>query len=257
MRFDGFLILAILGGAALGFCLVPCCTVKEDRDSCPGVLVLRTDLVAEEVDSLFFEVSGPTTFSDVQAAPFGEEYRYSVDRGEFSLLAGSTATDGGALTIEYGLECPELWLWRGETELYGEIQSVSPELHKRYCRLTLTALSSVDPYPYAMAVSGNVCGYSSDGEPVEGDFYVLKSLSSGNSCSVCLPRQIDNSLMLDLMAEDESVRSFAIGEYIGESGYDWEAEDLADITLQVDFAGTSITLSYDNWSYTLTLSHTV
>lgn len=252
-----FLILAILGGAALVFCLVPCCTVKEDRDLCPGVLVLETSLVAEAVDSLCVSISGATELYDVVTAPFQDEYRYNVARGEMGLLVTSTVTDSGTLTIGYGSECPKLWLWREVISFYGEKQIVIPDLHKRFCCLTLTAISSVSPYPYAIAVSGNVCGYSSDGSPVEGEFYVLKSLSSSMSCTICLPQQIDDSLMLDLMSEGGSVRSFAIGEYIAESGYDWSASDLSDLTLQIDFASTSLTLSYDNWSYVVQLKHIV
>lgn len=257
MQLGKFLILAILGGAALAFCLVPCCTVKEDRDLCPGVLVLETALVTDEVDSLCVSISGATELYDVVPAPFQEEYRYNVEHGDLGLLVTSTATIGGALTIEYGSECPKLWLWSSAITFNGEIQTMTPVLHKRYCCLTLTVLSSASPYPYAFAVSGNVCGYSSGGAPAEGEFYVLKSLSSSGSCTICVPQQTDNSLMLDLMSEGGSVRSFAIGEYIAESGYDWFASDLSDLTLQIDFATTTLAISYDNWSDTVKLKHTI
>lgn len=44
------------------------------------------------------------------------------------------------------------------------------------------------------------------------------------------------------------IREFAIGEYIAESGYDWQDEDLRDVDMELDFSKTSISLKIDKWS---------
>ena len=62
---------------------------------------------------------------------------------------------------------------------------------------------------------------------------------------------MDNSLMLDLISERGGVRSFAIGNYLAESGYDWAEDDLEDITVTIDYAATSARFIIDRWSTTL------
>ena len=58
-----------------------------------------------------------------------------------------------------------------------------------------------------------------------------------------LPVQMDGSLRLNVMAYDGTLlRSFALGEYILQSGYDWNAEDLEDIRIEVDIVHSSLLL---------------
>ena len=67
------------------------------------------------------------------------------------------------------------------------------------------------------------------------------------SCSLCLPRQRDSSLSLEI-AEDASVlKSFALGNYIEGSGYDWSAPELDDIVVTIDYARTRLSISVGEW----------
>ena len=65
-----------------------------------------------------------------------------------------------------------------------------------------------------------------------------------------LPRQIDNSLLLDIISDDDRRRTFAIGNYIEASGYDWDSMDLKDITLDIDYARTDVTFRIGAWEHT-------
>lgn len=246
-----FLILAFLGATAFIFCLVPGCSIKEDRDSCPWVLTLNmSEVEDDDFDALMVGVYGVSELSDTLSPPFEEEYVFYLERGSNEVSIASVATDNGSTVIGYGSDCPELWLWYREWNFYGEAAADTVKMHKQYCCLTLKAVSALEDesYPFALVVTGNVSGYERDGTPVEGDFYVIRNPSSQGWCSLNLPRQTDNSLRLELMSESETVRTFAIGEYIAESGYDWDAEDLEDITMEIDFAKTTIKLSTDRWS---------
>lgn len=62
-----------------------------------------------------------------------------------------------------------------------------------------------------------------------------------------LPRQNDASLRLDLMDGSGLLKSFALGNYMTMSGYDWTAQDLQDASVTVDFACTKITVSVGAW----------
>ena len=57
--------------------------------------------------------------------------------------------------------------------------------------------------------------------------------------------------MLDMISEDGGVRSFAIGNYLPVSGYDWNSNDLHDAAITIDYAATSVTFTIDKWSRTL------
>ena len=62
-----------------------------------------------------------------------------------------------------------------------------------------------------------------------------------------VPRQMDASLMLEVEDENGISKSFAIGEYIMASGYDWNAEDLSDITVTLDYYITGVTVLVQKW----------
>ena len=65
-----------------------------------------------------------------------------------------------------------------------------------------------------------------------------------------LPRQTDASLKLDIFSGFGLLKSFALGNYLKASGYDWNAKDLSDATVFVDFAGTQIEISVSGWEDT-------
>ena len=49
------------------------------------------------------------------------------------------------------------------------------------------------------------------------------------------------------------VRSFALGHYMLEAGYDWTAPDLEDLPLQLDLSVTAISFRMGNWSTVIPL----
>lgn len=101
-------------------------------------------------------------------------------------------------------------------------------------------------------LEGNVSGYSMDGTPEEGVFYSFSSASSGGLCHLRIPRQVDGSLLLEIdFLDTGEVRTFPVGEYILESGYDWSAPDLEDIEVEMDFSRSSLTFTVSKWKKTL------
>ena len=103
-------------------------------------------------------------------------------------------------------------------------------------------------------------GYYTSGSPVPGFFRCRPDPSPGQAgktdWTACLPRQRDDSLLLhicDLNAGEETppLRTFALGHIIAAAGYDWTAPDLEDLTLDLDFAASTLTLGTDRWTRTL------
>ena len=47
------------------------------------------------------------------------------------------------------------------------------------------------------------------------------------------------------------MRTFSIGEYIIESGYDWTAESLEDVNVEIDYAKTEVSFTVNDWEKTV------
>ena len=76
--------------------------------------------------------------------------------------------------------------------------------------------------------------------------------SSDGLCRLRIPRQLDGSPRLEIdFLDSGEVRTFPVGEYILESGYDWDAADLKDISLEMDFSRSSLTFTISKWKKTL------
>jgi hypothetical protein len=63
-----------------------------------------------------------------------------------------------------------------------------------------------------------------------------------------VPRQKDDSLELMIYSEGKKIVSFALGKYIADMGYDWTAEDLEDIKIEIDLVNKRIHLDSDLWT---------
>ena len=56
------------------------------------------------------------------------------------------------------------------------------------------------------------------------------------------------SLLLDVEDEDSSVlKTFAIGEYMDKSGYDWTEADLEDVVIVLDYSVTGLRVVFKGW----------
>lgn len=177
---------------------------------------------------------------------------FSVPKGKVSvdmLVADSSAElDENGLIIEEGRDCPYVYSFNKILECTSSEAIDTIVLHKKFALLFCyvrggDGLKGGIMYEF----SGNVNGYNVDGCPNEGAFrYVVRMEKASRlqeiGC-VSLPAQTDGSLRLNLYSyEGMLIRSFAIGEYICQSGYDWSAEDLKDIQIEIDLVNSSIWL---------------
>ena len=230
----------------------PGCTIRENRDLCPALLVLEFPPLEEPAMLLLTTETGRR--ADVLPAGL-TEYRAVVERGNVTALVRSPAelpfSAGQETRIPEGEDCPEFRLFAGNYEIRGEMLRDSVRMHKSYCTLDLRVTSRDGSAPYSFTVQGGWCGYDAAGRALSGLFRCRLRPDPEGRGSLRLPRQGDDSLLLDLVGEDGVLRSFALGEYLRESGYDWTAEDLEDAGIVIDYARTSVTLVIGNWSKTL------
>ena len=263
-------IARILVGAALcvvSGTLLPSCSISEDRSECPCFLVLDfstlecSSLISQGFDSLRLELSDRNGFDKSECFAldsYVQEYCVSVPKTgvQVSVICAEEAYAylDRKLQIPQGMDCPKVYMqteWM-ETATDGVRRTVS--LHKNWCNIELNMVHPElgSQGMQMVSLEGNICGYDFDGSLLEGPFYCLSRMNSDGIFRIKVPRQRDDSLRLRLYSRDlEELKTFPLGTCIIESGYDWTAEDLEDISVSLDFASSSIKVSTSKWKKTL------
>ena len=237
-------------------CLLSCaaCSVKEYRGTCPCRLVLdfsENDTVSVRSVQLLLSASEGFCVEDsLLCQEFDKEYQALVPSGNVNVLAwcggeGCVTVDYG-LRIPYGDDCPEVYMCFFDLQVQGEFFRRTVLMRKNYCKATLH-VQSQEGFPYRLVVRGDVHGYAPDGSPTEGEFMCGLELDDAMSGLVNLPRQLNDSLCLEVWEGDEILKVFTLGRYISAVGYDWNADDLEDITLSLDYAHNVIGISIGEW----------
>ncbi len=236
-------------------CLMICagCSVKENRTFCPCRLVLdfsevdtsvirRADLLLAADDGYFF--------TDVlEGGDFAADTMNPVPRGGVNVGVWSGAegmVGSGGMVIPVGSDCPPVYFHSSFVDTDCEIVRDTVCMRKNHCRMTVRIEHGSDSM-WDLGLSGTVNGYHSDGSPSSGEFLCRLQTEDEDVYSAVLPRQTDNSLIMDVDDGSGVMKRFSLGEYIEECGYDWTAPDLEDITVVIDVAFTELTLAIGGW----------
>ena len=239
------------GALVLTLFLASCAAVKEDRTDCPCSLFVSLAALPE---------------APVEVRVYAEElcFRDSWDRdtsvrvlvkersAQVLGIAGGVLNEAGYVSIPSGSDCPEVFLASHTVATVRDTAQCKLRLHKHFCTL---GISFDGPpgwgEPFSVNIRGRVQGLYPDGSPLEGPFSY--SLAPGETCR--LPRQAPGEeLWLDITMPEGVLRSFALGTYLEQAGFDWTATDLKDVALRIDLSVTSITFTLDRWSTTVPLT---
>lgn len=268
MYSDRRLLKVLMGAAGAVVAMVAVsCSVKEDRTDCPCFLTLdlggigNAALMEHGLKDMNILLASGTDFAvreDFRLEDSVKEYNVAIPKSGVDVMV--LCSGGGKCSVENGLEiqegeeCPVVQMF---TESFiadaGDMRR-TVVLHRNYCVLSVKMKTSFNalPRPFTISVEGEVSGYRLDGTLAEGLFRCTSALSVDGVCSVRIPRQRDASLRLVITFKDsEEIRSFPVGEYILESGYDWTAQDLEDISVEMDFSRSGLTFSISKWKKTL------
>ena len=235
--------------------LVVSCSVKEDREDCPCRLVLD---MAEVDTSVVKYAEIVVTASDgyglrdtLSVEDFKKGYVVDVPRGDVGVGVYCGACDNvdnqGNLLIAYGDECPQVYMHASNIVAQGERGVESVAMRKKHCILTIQ-VQEEKGFPFRLEAKGWVDGYESGGMPSVGNFMYAMYTDNAGACQLVLPRQTDNSLVLEVHDDTGMLRSFAWGEYVAASGYDWSEADLKDITVSLDYALTRVVIVVEAWA---------
>lgn len=228
--------------------------IKEDRSECPCRLFLDfTDVDTSSIASADILMTSEEGFEfvDVVESGYFADYMIKVPSHQISLQvlagAGHCLSSDMSVVIPYGEECPKLFRHESVINADSEVVKERIRLRKNHCVLTVQVEAGED-YPFKLTVKGRVDGYGSNLKPTVGDFSCRAVPDDSGQCVVVIPRQLDSSLALEVDDGTGSVKTFAVGESIVAGGYDWEAEDLDDVTVTLDYSLTEIALEIIEWT---------
>ena len=165
---------------------------------------------------------------------------------------------GSVLKIPMGCACDNVYSGHGQVFIQGEEGETGLPLNKDYTQITMKVNGIVDGYyPFGFRIRGNVDGYElPGGRPHRGEFDYIPKVESGNIFRAKVPRQIDDSLVLEIFHLDDGslVTIQNLGKIIRDMGYDWNARDLKDIGIGVDVSEASFRVVIEAWEISETVT---
>jgi len=208
-----------------------------------------TEAVRVDVGALEYEV--PRGSVGVSAVAFGNEIP-----GRAGYDGERAGYDGDEIRVTVGEQMDSLYGFFKMYHTRCESVLCDVELHKEFCTVSFTLGKDGYSSPYDIEVWGNVAGVSAwDLMPVQGEFRYAPILKNG-VYQVRVPRQVDNSLELVMLeipdqvgydGERGVVDRLPLGEYIARSGYDWAAENLADVSVALDLEMQQVMITVSGW----------
>ena len=218
-----------------------------------------TEAVRAGIGALEYEV--PRGSVGVSAVALGRDFSTPLRSARnYKLKSGY---EGDQIRILVGEQMDSLYGFFKMYHTRCESVLCDVELHKEFCTVSFTLGEDGYSSPYRIEVWGNVAGVSAwDLTPVKGDFRYAPVQKNG-VYQVRVPRQEDNSLELVMLeipdqvgydgerAGDDGERAVVdrlpLGEYIVRSGYDWTAEDLADVNVALDLEMQQVMITVSGW----------
>ena len=241
-------------------CLIPLmlalcsCSVKEDRSTCPCELSIRpSEPLRTEGNVLVSVIQDGTVVK--QGMLTGQDFEngkchMTVPRkmSTLTVFTGITQMDaaGGVLLGIRSLhECDEVYSCMEPADLDRDAYDCTVLMHKNFARLDLVVIGM--PEGGEMKVKGSVNGYSLVNlDPSEGSFACAPSAGLG-MWSLRLPRQTDDSLVMDITAHGEYIGTVPVGKLIAACGYSFDDEDLQDMSVTVDLTERDAMIKIAGW----------
>lgn len=238
---------------AAAFCLVSC-TIKEDRLPCPCLLHLDFGIAARH--SQLYSVKGwgygESLFGEsINPSDWPDGWSVRVPKGEIEYSACSSLTEcvmkGNSVIVPEGNAFDKVWACHRHLSLSEEEAVDRVEPHKQWAEVTIQ-MKNLPEGELSTEITGNSIGFSlSDLSPVTGVFRTTMPNEGKGIVSFNIPRQNDSGLNMVLLCDGTPVKTYEIGKMIASTGYDWNAEDLDDIYLGMDYNRLEMEISIDPW----------
>ena len=239
------------------------CSVKEDRSRCPVLLYVPEGFNAHRLSGSCEFYAYEDGCGRLSQCEYGDLASLRSGWGPLSVSKGETcvAFVGGAvnmklasdslLVIPYGCQADAAVAARDHFETYAERWNVRDSLFRQYARMTVRMLSP----QYSVRVKGTWCGFALRSlRPIAGDFCYVPVNRGDGVFEANLPRQGDDSLLLEVWGSDSSggssrlLDTLPLGQYVSLTGYDWTARDLGPVEVALDFVRSTVSITVNDWT---------
>lgn len=256
--------LLILGIAAS----LAACSVKEDRMECPCYVSVKADARADCLVS-FFSSEGALLERRIITADeltSGENYT-KIRKGDIYVsvlqnMGDMLLSDTRIVRCQDGRESAPIYSCCIPGTAVGEDLLVEGLLRKQHAVVTLVFRNSDGlVYPYDIKVSGACNGLDLlSQKAVEGEFVFRPGIDDKLRASVTMSRQNSAEPIYLYLLDKQTgavVATLDLGYYIRQTGYNWDAEYLADISIIIDYARMSLTIGVADWEEVLTFKFVI
>lgn len=247
--------------------------VKESRENCPCYLLFAhegfdANGYEGDINLLVFENSSKTNDDVYDIGDMVE------DRCDIAVKKGfpDVCGVGGLefmdlhgiydLVIPYGYQCDPIYAFHDDVVAQGERALVFGEVNKQHANVFLD-VNIISDEEVVVKVVGNTNGLDiRTMEPLEGYFGYVSTRNEEGIHVFRLPRQRDSNLDIEIWNVPEGYRpsdhsmtgctkltSLNIGSLIVDKlKYDWKADSLSDIYIDVDFIKSTVTFRIKEWN---------
>lgn len=244
-RFNIFLVVLLP--------MLASCSVKEERGDCPCWLQIDLSTCSHFADRVVLK--GWNTISSVfgvqvLSEDFSSSHEEEVPRGMVSYCAVSgldeNMTSGMSVVIPQGIQSDRLYAYRADVQAFGETAYDKVSLHKQYAAVAVRIDDNDNDYSVLVRSAWNGLDLTSL-KPLRGEFEYTPVATEEKVWYFRLPRQGDDSLVMDITGENGYTYPYDLGGLIKASGYDWNAVDLDDIMLGVDYVSGKLSIEVIPW----------
>ena len=244
--------------------------VKEDREACPcvvrfdiGNMAVPGGLEEGVVDIYVFNSSGDTVLNEMRRYKEGLVIDRQLPRGDYRVAAYFSPNSIYGYLSQKRILVP--WSKQG-IEFYGssvpldthcDYAYVCPRTFKQFSRITVYNVSSepglgqpVSFEGHSVVVSSPYGGYSlMDCSAVLNDLHFVLYPDS-DEFTFILPRQADQGgrqLVMSVCNENSILVTLDLWRYLEVAAYPWEAEELPDVRIGVDFKTAQVHITVIGW----------
>lgn len=244
-RFNIFLVSIIT--------LACSCSVKEDREACPCWMEIDLSTCHHFTDRVALKGwtdAGPVFGVNVLEEDFPRIHEEEVPRKLIRYSASSTPVDatysGTIVTIPEGRQSDRFYAYRADVPAFGESAYDKVSLHKQYAAVAVKVEDAGEGCTVTVKGAWNGIDLTTL-KPVAGSFSYVPETAEENVWYFRVPRQGDDSLVMEITGGNGHTIPYDLGGLIRDSGYDWKAEDLDDIMLGVDYVTGTVSVKVIGW----------
>lgn len=237
------------------------CSIREDRGPCPGYLEIGLDSCIGLTGGVqLFGWNDRGTLFDKRSgisAEGGNSESFAIPKGEasycawFGLKNRKDDLHGLKYTIPLGKDSDPVYAFSKTGLLMdGEYLRDDAEPHRHHCILAVhvSGLSPERLPDLVVRIGSSTSGIClEDMSPVRGSFQVTGHPGEDGNLQFTLLRQGFGDLSADIYDGGRLVGTYDLSSILDSLGYDWDAEDLSDITLNFSVSSSEVSLVIGPW----------